>query len=198
MPSSLRPREYPRREPSFEKSAAQVGMYIGLASLSMVFGGTLVAYFITRANSAVWKTAEMSHPPGGLWVSTAALLVLSGSLHYALRLLACNNQSGLRRGLLLAIAMSITFLLAQVQNWRTLAAQLVGVEIKSLYAFCFYLLTALHAVHVLFGIFPLIYVYSRATNDEYSSSRNEGVLLLRQYWDFLLVVWFVLCAALLF
>jgi cytochrome c oxidase subunit III len=198
MPSSLRPREFPGREPSFEKSAAQIGMYIGLASLTMVFGGTLVAYFITRASSTVWRSPEMPHPPGGLWASTFVLLLLSGSLHYALRRLSRNSQTGLMRGLLSALALSAAFLLAQVQNWRSMATELVGVEIKSLYAFCFYLLTALHALHVLFGIFPLAYVYFRAKNEEYSSSRNEGVVLLRQYWDFLLVVWFVLWAALLF
>jgi len=173
-------------------------MYIGLASLTMVFGGTLVAYFVTRAGSSVWRTAEMPHLPGGLWVSTATLLLLSAALHYATRLLARNSQSGLQRGLLSALIFSVAFLLVQVQNWRTMASALVGVEIKSLYAFCFYLLTALHAVHVLLGVFPLLFVYSRARNNEYSSSRSEGVRLLRQYWDFLLVVWFVLWAALSF
>jgi cytochrome c oxidase subunit 3 len=99
---------------------------------------------------------------------------------------------------MIALALGIGFRLAQIQNWRSMAIALAGVEVKSLYAFCFYLLTALHAVHVFFGIAPLIYVYARARRDEYSSSRNEGVVLLRQYWDFLLVVWFVLLAALWF
>lgn len=196
--SDLRPREYPRRQPSFKQSSAQLAMYIGLASLSMVFGGTMVAYVITRAQATVWRTAEMPHVPHGLLVSTLLLILLSVALHYGQRRLARNDRTGLTRGLALALVLGVGFLLAQIQNWRSMAIALSGVEVKSLFAFCFFLLTALHAVHVLFGIAPLIYVTARARRDEYSSSRNEGVVLLRQYWDFLLVVWFVLLAALWF
>lgn len=196
--SSLRPPEYPRREPSFRFSSAQFAMYIGLAALSMVFAGTLVAYFITRAQATEWHPPEISHFPGGLWVSTALLVMLSAALHRGHRRLMHNDRKGLSNWLKGALLLGVVFLLAQVQNWRAMAMALDGVEVRSLYVFCFYLLTALHALHVFAGVLPLWHVHSRAARDEYSSSRDEGVKLLRQYWDFLLVVWFLLVAALFF
>lgn len=190
-----RPSQYPRREPSFPGiSTAQLGMYIALASLSMLFGASLVAYFITRAQSEVWREQDLPGLPPGLVLSTLVLGALSWALHYAERRLRVNDQDGLKRGLGLALGAATLFLLTQVQNWRTVANAALAVEVQSLYLYTFYMLTALHALHVIAGFIPLAFVYSRSA--QYSSSRNEGVRLTRQYWDFLLVVWLILLLSL--
>ena len=67
---------------------------------------------------------------------------------------------------------------------------------KSLYTFCFFTLTGVHALHVLGGFVPLGIVLHRAKRREYSSSRHEGVRFCVQYWHFLAVVWLVLVAVL--
>lgn len=172
-------------------------MYIGLASLSVFFAASLVGLLVTRAESDSWRESS-PEPPLGLWLCTVILLLLSASLRYGEALLRRNNRTGLVRALGFALAASGTFLVAQTQNWRSMASALVGVEVKSLYAFCFYFLTVLHALHVAAGIIPLVVVYRRARKDEYSSSRSEGARFLRQYWDFLFVVWIVLLLALWF
>lgn len=196
--SSLRAPEYPRREQSFKKtSSAQMAMYIGLASLGVFFAASVLGLLITRAQSETWRTASPD-PPGGLWVSTGLLLILSLSIRYGERFLSKNNRTGLLQALRVALGMSGAFLVAQVQNWRSMESALLGVEIKSLYVFCFYFLTILHALHVLAGVVPLIVIFRKTQRDEYSSSNNEGVKFVRQYWDFLLVVWLVLLLALWF
>lgn len=172
-------------------------MYIGLASLGVFFTASLLGLLITRSESDAWRTSSPD-PPWGLWLCTLLLLILSASLRYGETLLARNNRTGLVRGLGFSLGASSAFLVAQIQNWRSMASALVGLELKSLYVFCFYFLTALHALHVAAGIIPLVVVYRRAKQDEYSSSRSEGVRLVRQYWDFLLVVWIVLLVALWF
>jgi cytochrome c oxidase subunit 3 len=196
--SSLRAPEYPRREQSFKNlSSAQMAMYIGLVSLGVFFAASLLGLFYTRAESSVWREGSPP-PPLGLWVSTVLLLLLSASLRYGEAHLARNNRTALVRGLALSLGTGGAFLVAQIQNWRSMASALADVEIKSLYAFCFFFLTVLHALHVGAGMIPLVVVYRRAKRDEYSSSRSEGVRFARQYWDFLLVVWLVLLAALWF
>ena len=196
--SSLRAPEYPRREQSFKNtSSAQMAMYIGLASLGVFFGASLLGLLVTRAASDSWRVATPD-PPSGLWLSTALLLLLSASLRYGEAHLARNRRTGLRLGLGFALWASGAFLLLQIQNWRSMANAIVGVELKSLYVFCFYFLTVLHALHVAAGVVPLTVVYRRAKQNEYSSSRNEGVRLVRQYWDFLFVVWILLLLALWF
>lgn len=202
--STYKNRDSTRREPSFPGiSAAQLGMYVGLGSLTMLFLASLVAYFITRAQSETWKTAELPHLPWGLWGSTVVLVLLSLTYRTAESSLRKNDYDGFRRGIGLSLALGLSFLALQVQNWRTMLEASEGLEAKNLYAFTFYLLTALHAVHVLAGIVPLTVIFSRArrpvfSEAAYSSSRSEGVRLTRQYWDFLLVVWFVLLGSLWF
>lgn len=172
-------------------------MYIALASLGMLFLASLVAYFVTRAQSEVWRTTELPHLPLGLAGSTAILLLQAASLHYAERRLAKNDFDGLRRALGWALGTALFFLIAQGFNWRSVALETMAAPVQSLYAFTFYMLTVLHALHVLGGLVPLGIVMTRAGRNEYSSSRSEGVKLLRQYWDFLLVVWLVLLGSLL-
>jgi cytochrome c oxidase subunit 3 len=167
-------------------------MFVALGSLTMLFGATLVAYLVTRAQNEVWRTAEMPPLPGGLLVSTALLVGVSWSMRSAKKSVAKNAFTSLERALWLTAAFATTFLLAQVQNWRTMAATVLPEETRTLYAFTFYMLTVLHAVHVLAGYVPLGLVIARTRQKQYTSSRSEGVRLCAQYWDFLLVVWVVL------
>jgi cytochrome c oxidase subunit 3 len=62
----------------------------------------------------------------------------------------------------------------------------------TLFAFTFYLLTGLHAAHVLGGFVPLGIVLHRAGEREYSSSRYDGVRFCVWYWHYLGVIWLVL------
>ncbi len=197
--NELRPSSHPRREPSFPRlSPAQLGMYVAMASMTVVFVASLVAYFVTRAHNVVWRTSALPALPTGLLVSSALLVALSGALHSAERAIRDNLYERLKGRLSIALALSVGFLLVQVQNWRTVALAALGEDQKSLYLFTFYMLTALHALHVLLGIGPLVWVLLRAQRSEYSSSHFEGVRLTKQYWDFLLVVWAVLLLSLHF
>jgi heme/copper-type cytochrome/quinol oxidase subunit 3 len=158
----------------------------------MLFGASLVAYLITRAQNDVWRTEDMPPLPPGLAVSSALLVGVSVCLHLGLRAIRRNAFSSLERWLWIAGALALGFVLSQVQNWRSMAAAPLPGEVKTLYAFTFYALTALHAAHVVAGFVPLGIVVANARTKQYSSSRTEGLRLCAQYWDYLLVVWFVL------
>lgn len=173
-------------------SAAQLGLYVTLISLTMLFGASIVAYLITRSQNELWRATTMPSLPAGLAASSALLVGVSASLRWGIAGLKRNAFTTLERGLWIAAALAVGFLLAQIQNWRTMGAATLPSEVKPLYAFTFYALTALHALHVLAGFVPLGIVIFHARTKQYSSSRTEGVRLCAQYWDFLLVVWFVL------
>lgn len=188
----------PGREPSFPRvSPAQLAMFVALGSLTVLFGATLVAYLVTRTQNEIWRTAEMPPLPSGLFASSALLLGVSASMRWATRSVAKNAFTSLERALWLTGGLATLFLLAQVQNWRTMAAVALPENTRTLYAFTFYMLTALHALHVLAGYVPLGIVTLRARHKQYTSSRSEGVRLCAQYWDFLFVVWIVLLGTML-
>lgn len=193
--TSYRKSEYPRREPSLPGvSSAQLGMYVGLGSLSVLFAASLVGYFVTRYQNDAWRDAELPALPVGLWFNTAILVGLSVAMHYAERRLATNDQDGFRRGLSASLVAAAVFLVSQVFNWKAVASSAMASDARALYAFTFYMLTVLHALHVLAGLVPLGVLFLRSGS--YSSSRSEPLRLTRQYWDFLLVVWIVLFASL--
>ncbi|MFH1681903.1 MAG: cytochrome c oxidase subunit 3 [Candidatus Eisenbacteria bacterium] len=67
----------------------------------------------------------------------------------------------------------------------------------ALFGFTFYMLTGLHAAHVLGGLIALAVVTARAHRGAYSAADHAGIELCARYWHFLDIVWIVLFAVLL-
>jgi cytochrome c oxidase subunit III len=197
MPTGYRPPEHPRREPSFPRlTTADLGLNIALASFGVLFLATLLGFIITRLQSPDWKPLGVPDLPSGLWLSTAWLVGLFFSLRKAERLLLGNVHDSFRLWLQASLALAVLFLLTQALNWASLFLGTPVQNLRNLYVYSFVFLTGLHALHVLGGVVPLAVMAARASKTNYSSSRSDGVRLVRRYWDFLLVVWFVLLGAL--
>jgi cytochrome c oxidase subunit 3 len=188
-------RSAPPREPSFRISTAQLGMLFLLASLGVLFAGSLVAYLLTRSNNPHWNAVRFGLP-WGLLIATADLAAISLVLESGIRSIRQNRQQQLQRKLKWALGLVISFLLLQVFNWAEIGTLNPAGQSHVLALFSFYMLTGLHGLHVLGGLLPLGLVLHRASAREYSSSRFEGVRLLAQYWHFLGVVWVVLVGCL--
>jgi len=177
-------------------SLRQFGLLILMVSMTVLFTATIVAYVWTRLMNPVWKTPDMPELPLGLFGSTAMILGMSVSMHRAVSDVRKNRNESLLRDLWLALAFGVAFILGQIFNWRSMAPGLYASVPHPLYPFTFYMLTGLHAAHVLGGFIPLGIVIGRAQKLRYSSSEYEGVRLVRQYWDYLGVVWLVLLTTL--
>jgi cytochrome c oxidase subunit 3 len=177
-------------------SLHQFGLLILMGSMTVLFTASIIAYVWTRLVNPVWKTPEMPELPLGLFGSTAMIAGLSASMHLALRDVRKNKNESLLRDLWLACAFAVAFMLGQALNWRTMAPGLNAPVPHPLYPFTFYMLTGLHAAHVLGGFIPLGITIGNARKLRYTSSQHEGVRLCRQYWDFLGVVWLVLLVTL--
>lgn len=192
--TSSRTTDTSQREPSFQKfSVAQLGMYLGLASLTMFFGASLIAYLITRQQSEVWRNTDTSSVTLGMALSTVLLLVPSLALGVAPRQIASGRYKSFCSGINWSLVALAVFLQVQFFVWRLLAQEVQAADTQTLYAFSFYLLTGLHALHVVVGIVPLIVIALRARRGKYENEpRAEGLRLTRQYWDFLFLIWIVL------
>lgn len=191
MPPSTSPPR-PTREPSFSISSQRLGLYVLLASLSVLFIASLVAYLITRAESGAWRPPGMPGLPAGLWVSSAFAVMISAGFELAVRAVRRNQNRALERNLWMTLLFVLAFLLAQIANWEQMHEGTLAVQQRTLFPYTFYMLTGLHAAHVLGGLVPLAIVLFRTRRKEYSSSRHEGVVLCAKYWHFLSVVWAVL------
>jgi cytochrome c oxidase subunit 3 len=163
-------------------------MRLFLASLGMLFGGCLVGYLVIRLRAPEWPPPGSPGLPGGLWISTLVLVLLSAVLVLAERAVRDDRTRDLSRLLWVALLLAIAFLAAQLANWIRMAADSVTPQ-QSLLAFGFWVLTFLHAAHVLLGLIPLVFIALRARGGRYTAADHEGVHLVAMYWHFLLATW---------
>jgi cytochrome c oxidase subunit 3 len=172
-----------------------MGITLFLASLTMLFAGSLVAVVWVRISADQWPPAGAPALPRLLWLSTALLIGCSATIHSALGAIRRGDQQGLQRRLILTAVLATLFLSSQAVGWfRFFDA---AVFESHLYSFSFYVLTGLHAAHVIGGIVAMAVVLVMAYRGCYSCVHYPGVRNTAIYWHFLDAVWLVLFAFLL-
>lgn len=170
------------------------GMFLFIASLSMLFAGSLTAYFITRAQVPGLRAA-MPPAPSWLYVGTALLVISSATMQQAVRAARQGRLLLLRNAMFATLALGCTFLAVQFATWVHFTRVAID-PTSNLAAFSVYLLTVLHALHVVGGLVGLTWVSLRANRRYYSRTNSTGVRACALYWHFLDAVWLVLFAAL--
>jgi cytochrome c oxidase subunit III len=187
----------PFEDPSARLSAGRFGMLIFIASLAMIFAASILGVMVVRLDDeGVWPPAGMPALPVTLLWSTVVLLASSATQFLASRAAARGDGGGLRRWMIVTLALAIAFLGMQAWAWSDLVDR--GLDFsRHLYAWTFYFLTGLHAIHVIGGVIPMVFVTARAVRLEYTRENYRGVAYVAMYWHFLDVAWVVLYLTLL-
>ena len=176
--------------------AGRLGMRLLLAALGMLFAASVMGLLVVRSNATAWPPPGVPGLPRGLWLSTLVILAASAAIHWALTGIRRGDAGRLRAGLALTILLGLAFLASQTVNWFALVAANLTAK-TNLYGFTYYLLTGLHALHVVGGLVPLSIVTVRAWRGRYSAAAHAGVEYTATYWHFLDGVWLILWAVLL-
>ncbi|MFH0350723.1 MAG: hypothetical protein ACHBMF_02140 [Chromatiales bacterium] len=181
-----------RGEGALSLPPAKVGLGVFLAVATSLFALFISAYFMRRMG-ADWTTLD---DPLVLWWNTA-LLCLASTYFQRARTAAQRVQiDGVKVGLLAGGAFTFAFLAGQLWAWRQLNASGFYVATNPASDF-FYLLTALHGLHLLGGL----WVWGRTTAKVWRGFEVADVRLSVElctvYWHFLLVVWLILFGLLL-
>lgn len=176
----------------------RIGMWVGLASILMLFTALTSAYIVRAASSNDWKSLPM---PRILLLSTAIILVSSGTLEYAKRQLRATQANSYKTWLFITTALGLGFLASQLIAWRQLVAQRVYVNTNPHSSF-FYLLTATHGVHLVGGLLALIYLIARtrgiAADERLHAQRLAATGAVTIYWHFMDILWIYLFLLLFF
>lgn len=172
------------------------GFLVLLISLAMLFGSSMLGYAYVRWHAPEWPPPGMPDLPKSLWLSTVIILACSVSIHGAVRAVRRDDQRGTRRSLVLTFVLGCLFLVMQTLNYASLAAMNLTAR-TNLYGFTFYMMTFLHAVHVIGGLIPLGIVTRRAYDGRYSSFFHTGIRYQAMYWHFLDVIWLVIFVVLM-
>ena len=187
----------PFEDPRERHRAGVFGMLAFIVSLAMIFAATILGVVVVRlGDDGTWPPVGLPGLPSLLGWSTVVLVVSSGTMWLADSAARSGDASRLARWMIVTFLLAVAFLVLQALAWWDLVA--ASVEITDhLYAWTVYVLTALHALHVLGGIGPMAVVVHRAWRHEYTVENHRGVTFVGLYWHFLDVAWVGLYATLL-
>jgi cytochrome c oxidase subunit 3 len=175
------------------RSARAIGMWLFLASLSMLFIAGMMLYVLLRAHVFGRAAPGAVHLPEALWASTAILLAASATIHRALVNVRRERIKRFRIYLYITFALAIAFLCIQFPSLLKILAlhraqSPNGLRMYGL-VFC---LISLHAAHVIGGIVALTIVTIRAAHNQYDHENYYGVRYAAVYWHFLDIIWIIM------
>lgn len=175
----------------FSHERYRIGVWVGIASILMMFTA-LSSALIVRAGlpgSTDWHGGTL---PSLIYVSTVVIIASSFTFTRAKSALAHNEERGYRLWLTVTLLLGLAFLASQLLAWRQLVAQ--GVYIASNpHSSFFYVLTALHGLHLAGGIFALsaLILYARRAHvgAEREAKRRTLTDVVGIYWHFMDGLW---------
>lgn len=161
-----------------------------LVVVFMTFSGLLGSYiFIASTGVNEWKPFDL---PFQIFVSTALIIFSSFTYIIAEKSLYADNSAKANKWLMATTVLGAAFIASQILSWMQLSRRGVYLE-SNPYAGFYYILTVLHAVHVLGGIAGLgaIVLKSRiqATSEEFIKKRNSLAKVVGWYWHFMGGLW---------
>ena len=187
------------REDAIQPNKYRIGVWVALASILMLFMA-LTSALVVRQSPALnggqhdWIPIQI---PPVLWINTLVLVISSLTMELARRALARNDYDHLKRWIVLTTVLGVTFLAGQVIAWRELSAQGIYVNSHPHSSF-FYLLTSLHALHLLGGVLALGYVTANALRMRIGMKQRTAVGVAATYWHFMDGLWVYLFVLLFF
>ncbi len=180
------------------------GMLLFLASLTMLFGATMIGYVVIRLQ--LLNPDRDPNPPLGeiampllLWLSTFVILASSATLHYAGMSIAVERQRPFRRAMTITTVLGYAFLLIQIPALTMLAKSQASLsEVDSrLYALIIFMVIV-HGLHVVGGLIPLTVITRKARRGAYDHEQFTPVTHMAMYWHFLDAVWLVMFGTMMF
>lgn len=159
----------------------------------MTFGGMIGAYVVIATNGAAeWRPFDL---PVQVWISTFLIIVSSVTYEIARDAIYRGRDDRGRKFLIGTTALGAAFISSQILVWLALVGR--GLYMRgNPYAGFFYILTAVHAIHVVGGIVALGSVLLRT----WYPTRSDSELTYRRnlarsvgwYWHFMGGLWIVL------
>lgn len=167
-------------------------IYFLIASLAVGFASLVVIYVIRGAD-------KLNYPftvPASLWVSTLVILLSSVSLHTSIKALKRSDAAKFRSGLWATFILGAIFVASQTFAWLFVLSSITGsapAPIRNL----FFVLTGMHALHVLAGLAWIGAVTFISKTGRYSSNNRIGPELCAVYWHFMGATWVVFFAVMM-
>ena len=175
-------------------SPARIGLWIFMAVVTSLFALFLSAYSMRMHHGVGWCHLTV---PRIVWLNTVVLLGASVAMQLASSAVAHGRRPFARTALVAAGVLSIGFLAGQVAAWQAIGPTLYYVQGSPAIAF-FYVLTIVHGLHLLGGLYVLGRAAHRFAGGAELVDLRQSLSLCATYWHFLLLVWLAVFGVLLY
>jgi len=168
-------------------------LWLFIVSVVMIFAG-LTSAFIVRQAEGNWLDFEL---PRIFWVNSAVIVLSSLTMHWAYLAAKKDQLDQLKLALGITTALGFAFLAGQWYSWVALVdmdVYFVGNPAGSF----LYVLTGLHAIHLISGVIFMIIVLISSFRYKIHSKRMTTLEMCATYWHFLGALWLYLFVFLLF
>jgi cytochrome c oxidase subunit III len=178
---------------------AKIGLWVFLCVITSLFGLFISAYYMRMGGHGHTTATDWAQltDPAVLWLNTLLLILASVAMQSSRASVARGRADRTRDGLMIGGLLTLAFLAGQFYAWRQIVVAGDFSPRNPAVAF-FYLLTAVHGLHLLGGL----YVWARTllrlhSKDVELIDVRLSVDLCTVYWHYLLLVWLGLFALLL-
>ena len=162
-------------------------LWVGLASIVMMFAGLTSAYIVKR-NQVNWVTFAL---PNVFWYSTAVILLSSFTLWLAQSAFKSRKMLKYRKLVVATLLLGVLFIILQVLGFGQLWAN--GLTLTANVSFSFlYIIVGLHALHLVGGIIALVVLFIRAFSSKVRNYDIVTVEVMSTYWHFVDFLWIYL------
>ena len=172
---------------------ARTGIWVGLAAITMTFAAFTSAVFVRQSTANDWR--HLSVPPI-VYFNTLVLLASSLTLEVARRRVAdfARNKGISKQAPLswlgITLSLGLIFVVGQCIAWLKLRSDGLYLATNPNSSF-FYVLTAVHALHVLGGLGGLVRVIHKFRQPVFSLRRST-MDATSYYWHFMGILWLYL------
>jgi cytochrome c oxidase subunit III len=161
-------------------------LWAAMASITMMFGAFTSAYIVKQA-AGNWLEFSL---PNYFYISTLVIVLSSFTLHRSFKTFKREEEKTYKLMLVLSLGLGIAFVVLQYLGWMELYQR--GVDLKgNVSGSFFYLISGVHALHVLGGIAALIVAVINAYGLSFKVTlkRIHRFDLTINYWHFVDVLW---------
>ncbi len=166
--------------------AHKFALWVGIASIVMIFGSLTSAYIVRRA-AGNWFEFKL---PDIFFVNTVVIVLSSVTLHFSYRSFKKGQEKLYKILLLTTFALGMAFVVLQYQGWQALNAMGATFRVNPSSSFV-YVISGLHAAHVLGGISALVVALVHAYLLPFKPTKRRRLRfeLIVQYWHFVDILW---------
>jgi cytochrome c oxidase subunit 3 len=174
-----------------DRPAAKTALWVFMAVATSLFALFVSAYAM-RIGYLDWRPMPQ---PRLLTLNTAFLVLASIAMQWSVSAARRGQTAQVRIGMMASGVFTIAFIVGQLWVWKQLGDAGYFVNSNAATSF-FYLLTAVHGLHVVGGLVAWCRATARAWLDGPADRLRLSVELCAMYWHFLLLAWLVLFAVL--